>query len=80
MVLVPDVLWALLVIIVTFYFGARYQVKAMDFQKDAAPLLAQAPQVAENIRKLRSSITPNIANLEVLEGDKNPAVDEWKAG
>lgn len=80
LVLVPDALWALLAIIVTFYFGARYQAKAMDFQKDAARLLFQAPQVAENIRKLRTSATPDIANPEVVKGDKNPAVDEWKAG
>lgn len=52
----------------------------MDFQKDAARLLFQAPQVAENIRKLRTSATPDIANPEVVKGDKNPAVDEWKAG
>ena len=80
LVLVPDALWALLAIIVTFYFGARYQAKAMDFQKDAARLLAQAPQVAENIRKLRTSATPDIANHDVVESDKNPAVEEWKAG
>ena len=78
LVLVPDALWALLAIIVTFYFGARYHAKALDFQKDAARLLAQAPQVAENIRKLRNANTPDIANHDVVEGDKNPAVDEWK--
>ena len=79
LVLVPDALWALLAIIVTFYFGARYQAKALDFQKDAARLLSQAPQVAENIRKLRTSATPDIANHEVVEVDDNPAVEEWKA-
>lgn len=80
LVLVPDALWGLLAIIVTFYFGARYQAKALDFQKDAARLLSQAPQVAENIRKLRTSATPDIANHEVVEVDDNPAVEEWKAG
>ena len=58
LVLVPDALWGLLAIIVTFYFGARYQAKALDFQKDAARLLSQAPQVAENIRKLRNFSNP----------------------
>ena len=62
----------------TFYFGARYHAKALDFQKDAARLLAQAPQVAENIRKPRNANTPDIANHGVVKGDKNPAVDEWK--
>ena len=58
LVLVPDALWGLLAIIVTVYFGARYQAKALDFQKDAARLLSQAPQVAENIRKLRNFSNP----------------------
>ena len=80
LVLVPDALWVLLAIIVTFYFGARYQAKALDFQKDAARLLAQALQVVENIRKLHTSETPDIANHDVVESDKNPAVEEWKAG
>ncbi len=78
LVLVPDALWGLLAIIVTFYFGARYQAEALNFQKDAARLLAQAPQVAESIRKLRTSATPDIANYDVIEVDKNPAVEEWK--
>ena len=78
-VLVPNALWGLLGIIVTFYFGARYQAKAMDFQKDAARLLAQAPQVAENMRRLRQPITPEIANHDVIETGRNPAVEEWKA-
>jgi len=79
LVLVPNALWGLLGIIVTFYFGARYQAKAMDFQKDAARLLAQAPQVAENMRRLRHPITPEIANHDVIETGRNPAVEEWKA-
>lgn len=78
LVLVPNALWGLLGIIVTFYFGARYQAKAIDFQKDAALLLSQAQKVAENIRKLRTSATPNIANHDVVEGDRNPAVEEWQ--
>ena len=78
LVLVPNALWGLLGIIVTFYFGARYHAKNLDFQKDAARLLAQAPKVAENIRKLRSSTTPEIANHDVVETDQNEAVAEWK--
>ena len=79
LVLVPNALWGLLGIIVTFYFGARYQAKAVDFQRDAARLLAQAPQVAENMRRLRHPTTPEIANHDVIEIGKNPAVEEWKA-
>ena len=56
----------------------RYQAKAIDFQKDAALLLSQAQKVAENIRKLRTSATPNIVNHDVVEGDRNPGVEEWQ--
>lgn len=40
--LVPEPLWWLLGAIVSFYFGARHQVKAQDFQKSVARKVAAA--------------------------------------
>jgi hypothetical protein len=42
--LIPEPLWWLMGAIVSFYFGARYQVKGQDFQRSAAQtvLMAQA--------------------------------------
>ncbi|NOX41298.1 MAG: hypothetical protein GXP05_12545 [Alphaproteobacteria bacterium] len=49
LVLVPDPLWWLLGAIVSFYFGARYQVKGQAFQASLEVALARTPQVVRNI-------------------------------
>ena len=78
--LVPEQLWVIFGSIVSFYFVVRelHKFRASSMAKESGRILAQAPQVAENIRKLRNANTPDIANHDVVEGDENPAVDEWK--
>lgn len=41
--LVPEPLWWLMGAIVSFYFGARHQMKAFEFQADVARALAAGP-------------------------------------
>lgn len=50
--LVPEPLWWLMGAIVSFYFGARYQAHGQAFQRSIATMMAQVPQVAENLRAL----------------------------
>jgi hypothetical protein len=52
--LVPEPLWWLMGAIVSFYFGARHQAKAQDFQASIAATVAAVPQVAANIRSIRA--------------------------
>lgn len=66
--LVPEPLWWLMGAIVSFYFGARYQVKGQDFQRSIAATIAQAPIVSANIRELNA-----LAALEA--GAKTAAVE-----
>ena len=42
--LVPEPLWWLLGIVVSFYFGARHQSKSQEFQRDLAATMARAPK------------------------------------
>ena len=51
--LVPEPLWWLLGVIVSFYFGARHQLKAQEFQRDLAGSMARVPQVLDNIGAIR---------------------------
>lgn len=62
--LVPEPLWWLLGVIVSFYFGARHQIKAQSFQRDLAVTMARVPEV-----------TRNIAELEKLRADSPGAAD-----
>jgi hypothetical protein len=86
--LVPEPLWWLLGVIVSFYFGARHQLKAQSFQRDVAATMARVPQVIQNIgalEKLRAD-SPGAAdpgsdahlNIAVLRPEDNPALNDWK--
>ncbi len=78
--LVPEPLWWLLGVIVSFYFGARHQVKNQQFQRSIAATMANAPQVIDNIGKLRemSATTPGVADtgtdVDLTEAAVKPAV------
>nr|WP_297341037.1 holin family protein [Pseudophaeobacter sp.] len=88
--LVPEPLWWLLGAVVSFYFGARQQVKAQDFQRDLAETMSRVPQVVENIEALRSlrHDSPGVADTGTdtslaqssTEQSENPAVTEWQEG
>lgn len=70
--LVPEPLWWLLGIIVSFYFGARSQAKAQDFQEGLARSLARVPQVVQNVERL------NAAGEAPDTATENPALDTWR--
>jgi Holin of 3TMs, for gene-transfer release len=83
--LVPEPLWWLLGVIVSFYFGARHQQKHQSFQRDIAVTMARTPQVADNIRRL-TRMSEDMAKgpdtaLAATVGavDPNPALEDWKA-
>ncbi|MFC4668681.1 holin family protein [Seohaeicola nanhaiensis] len=87
--LVPEPLWWLLGVIVTFYFGARHQLKSQDFQREIATTMARVPAVLENltaIAELRHD-SPGAAGtgvdatltLAAGEPSDNPALDAWRA-
>lgn len=86
--LVPEPLWWLLGVIVSFYFGARHQVKAQQFQRDIAQRMGAVPQVIENIRALRrlGAATPGVADtgtdadlsVASIEPEANAALDAWR--
>ncbi|MFW8636428.1 holin family protein [Cribrihabitans pelagius] len=88
--LVPEPLWWLLGVIVSFYFGARHQVKAQQFQEGIAASMARLPEAAGNIAVLETlraarpqpgtaaTGTDAAARLDATAPDANPALEEWK--
>ena len=63
--LVPEALWWLMGAIVSFYFGARHQLKGQQFQRDLAVTLAAAPILG-----------PPGDEDDI---DQNAALDDWRA-
>jgi hypothetical protein len=86
--LVPEPLWWLLGAIVSFYFGARYQVKGQEFQRSVATTLARVPQVMDSVARLRSlrADSPGAATtgtdaglaLAAIRPDENSALRDWR--
>ncbi len=64
--LVPEPLWWLLGVVVSFYFGARHQLKAQDFQRDLAAMVATASEPEKTGRN------------PAPEEPENPALEAWK--
>jgi len=56
--LLPAGYWALVTVIIGFYFGGRMQLKAQDFQKSVQSAANRAPEVIANIKRLRSALSP----------------------
>ena len=85
--LVPEPLWWLLGVVVSFYFGARQQVKYQELQRDMVQSMIRVPQVVQNISTLRalaaerpgSAATHGVAadELEVVRPCENPALEQW---
>lgn len=86
--LVPEPLWWLLGVVVSFYFGARHLTKSQDFQRDIAATMARTPQVVDNLgalRRLRAD-TPGVADtgadaqlsLTAVRPEGNPALEDWR--
>lgn len=82
--LVPEPLWWLLGVVVSFYFGARHQVKTQEFQRSIVRTMAQVPQVVTTLQSLEgvrvgTMIDPQTpASLAALDADANPALEAWR--
>lgn len=84
--LVPEPLWWLLGVIVSFYFGARHQFKGQIYRRTIAQTMADAPKVVariEALEKQRANVgspmpAANVATPATSGGSTNPALDAWR--
>ncbi|WP_386682439.1 holin family protein [Loktanella sp. R86503] len=73
--LIPEPLWWLMGAIVSFYFGARYQVKGQEFQRSAAQTVIMAQALAKDQGQepiLAAPVAPGTAFSD------NAALAEWQ--
>ena len=86
--LVPEPLWWLLGVIVSFYFGARHQVKAQEFQREIVGTVARVPQVLSNIETIAKLRADSVAvadtgpdatlSIHTVRPNENAALEAWK--
>lgn len=80
--LVPEQLWVMLGIVVTFFFGSREMSKFRSgaMAKEAARIMAATPIVVSNLKEL-DAMYPGVAEAATTEDDlagNNRAVTDWK--
>lgn len=73
--LIPEPLWWLMGVIVSFYFGARYQMKSQEFQRSMAYTLTRTSEVA---RRIEAQDGLNGSDPEAGEGEANAALEDWR--
>lgn len=92
--LLPAGYWAVVSVIIGFYFGGRMQLKAQDFEKSIQSAVARAPEVIRSVARLRQlrHDSPGVADTgtdvdlsELATGASgyrvqpiNPAVSAWR--
>lgn len=79
--LVPEPLWWLMGAIVSFYFGARHQMKGQEFQRSIAASVARTPEVMRNTAALNAlSAGAEIVDDAPPSSGPNPVLEAWRAG
>ncbi|WP_299420228.1 holin family protein [uncultured Shimia sp.] len=74
--LVPEPLWWLLGVVVSFYFGARHQAKGQEFQRSMSDSLTRVSEVVDTLVALEGPIRSEARSP--MEGGENPVLAEWR--
>ncbi|WP_457650951.1 3TM-type holin [Profundibacter sp.] len=90
--IIPTEFWYVVLAIVTFYFGGRYQTKVHQMQARLANVAAGVPAVLKTISELEEMrpdhpTTPGAASpgtdasaeLDAMTSEANPALADWEA-
>lgn len=83
--IIPTPVWALITVVVTFFFGGRSQVKDLDFQRDMAGLVARSQAVLNQRAELRALDEPDAPKASGPDAQSdlpettNPALQEWRS-
>ena len=87
-VLVLELMWWLLGVIVSFYFGARHQVKSQKFQREIVGTMAHVPEVMHNIKALKDLRAESVGvadsgpdvrlSVSSIASDANVALETWR--
>lgn len=67
--LIPEPLWWLMGVVVSFYFGARHQFKGQEFQRSIAEDLVRAQRTISEL-----GYSPSGQSVR----DSNPALEDWR--
>lgn len=69
--LIPEPLWWLMGAVVSFYFGARHQAKAHEFQRSVAEVAKHRPKPVE-------AQSVDKVDPREIDADGNAALEDWR--
>lgn len=79
---VPEPLWWLLGVIISFYFGARHQQKGHEFRAALARQMGPAKSDLRGARTAPVALADTGSDaglaLQALEPDENPVLQQWQ--
>lgn len=75
--LVPEALWWLMGAVVSFYFGARHQLKGQQFQRDLASAMMRAAPGGAATQDDRT-LAPDMQDTTIEADGRNPALEAWR--
>ncbi len=78
--LVPEPMWWLMGAIISFYFGARHQAKAQDFQASVVRTAGMASEVRARVEAIETLSPLPVETPNIPQTSENAALDEWRAG
>lgn len=86
--IIPPAVWALITVVVTFFFGGRMQAQDLNFNRDMAATAAALPTVLGQLREIRelTAETPQVAatggdaaaTIDTVRPEDNPALSAWR--
>lgn len=72
----PEAVWVIIGIVVTFYFGGRHQAKNLDFQRDMTQAAVAARAIAPGPQ---GAVDPRLVDPGEFEGGAgNAALTDWR--
>lgn len=74
--LVPEPLWWLLGVVVSFYFGAGHQAEGQEFQRSMSENLKRVPEVVDAIETLEGPLRSEVRSP--MEDGENPVLLDWR--
>ncbi|WP_147125116.1 holin family protein [Shimia ponticola] len=77
--LVPEPLWWLLGAVVSFYFGARHQLKGQEFQKSLAQSAAAAGALSIDLDGQTDDVEDGVPDVKLATRfAENAALEDWR--
>lgn len=86
--IIPNPVWAIIAVVITFFFGGRMQVADLNFTRELAAAATALPGIVQQVASLRevTADSPRVADtgldaertIDAVQPEENPALVAWR--